>query len=115
VPPADSYSLRLVVQRVLYDGGVTLGACASLAALVPPAALRVNSHDLERFGVSSGGRVRVRSSRGSVVLEVMADDGVIRGTAVLGFNLGAGGGDTSRAASLMDVGEPVVDVRLETL
>jgi NADH-quinone oxidoreductase subunit G len=113
VPPADSYSLRLIAQRSLYDGGVTIGACASLAALVPAAVLHVNSHDLERIGVATGDRVRVRSSRTSAVLEVAADEGVTRGTAALGFNLRSA--DAAGVAALIEVSRPVVDVRLETL
>jgi anaerobic selenocysteine-containing dehydrogenase len=113
VPPPDSYSLRLIAQRSLYDAGVTLGACASLAGLVPAAVLHVNSHDLERIGVATGDRVRVRSSRASVVLEVAADEGVTRGTAALGFNLGSA--DAAGVAALIEVSQPVVDVRLETL
>jgi predicted molibdopterin-dependent oxidoreductase YjgC len=105
--------LRLVAPRKLYDDGVTLGACESLVALAPSAVVRVNPYDLDRIGVTTGGGVRVRSSRASLVLEVLADDDIPRGTAVVGFNLDAG--DTAGAASLIDASQPVVDVRLETL
>jgi len=113
VPPMDSYSLRLVVARRLYDQGVTLGACKSLAALAPSAVVRVNTHDLDRMGLSTGDSARVRSSRASLLLDAVADDGIPRGTAEIGFNLDAG--DGAGASSLMDASQPVVDVRLETL
>jgi len=113
VPPPDSYSLRLVATRRLYDDGVMLGACDALAALSPQAIVRVNSHDLDRIGVSTGDMVRLRSSRAAVELEVISDDGVVRGTAVVGFNLDAG--DTAGAAALVDATVAVVDVRLETV
>jgi NADH-quinone oxidoreductase subunit G len=113
VPPMDSYSLRLVVARRLYDDGVTLGACKSLAALTPSAVVRVNTHDLDRMGLSTGDSVRVRSSRASLVLDAVADDGIPRGTAEIGFNLDAG--DGAGASSLVDASQPVADVRLETL
>ncbi len=113
VPSADSYSLRLVAPRKLYDDGVTIGACDSLVALSSSALLQVNRHDLDRIGVSSGEKVRLRSSRTSLEIEVLADDSIPRATAVVGFNLDAG--DVPGAASLIDVTQPVVDVRMETL
>jgi len=113
VPPADSYSLRLVAPRRLYDDGVMLGACGSLMSLAQNAVARVNSHDLDRIGVATGDSVRLRSSRSSLVVEAVADDEVLRGTAVVEFNLDAG--DTEGAASLIEAAQPVADVRLETL
>ena len=113
VPPMDSYSLRLVASRRLYDDGVTLGACKSLAALTPSAVVHVNSHDLDRMGLSTGDSVRVRSSRASLVLEAVADDDTARGTAEIGFNLDAG--DGAGVSCLVDASQPVTDVRLETL
>ena len=113
VPPSDNYSLRLVASRRLYDDGVMLGASDSLSALSPSAVVRVNPHDLDRIGVVSGDHVRLRSSRSALDLEALADDGVLRGTAVVGFNLDVD--DTPGVASLIDVTQPVVDVRLETV
>ncbi|HUY21356.1 MAG TPA: NADH-quinone oxidoreductase subunit NuoG [Acidimicrobiales bacterium] len=133
VPAPDSYSLRLVAPRHLYDGGVFVEACASLAALAPPATVQANPYDLDRLGVTTGERVRVRSARGALVLRAVADDGVPRGVASIGFNLAAtaaasdGDGATAGtageaaatvfagASALIDAGDPVVDVRLETL
>jgi NADH-quinone oxidoreductase subunit G len=117
LPPPDAYSLRLVSPRRLYDHGVLLGACRSLAPLAPPATVRANPHDLGALGVDSGARVRVRSSRGALEFEAVSDDGVPKGVVCVEFNLhgdglsAAGGG----ASDLIDVREPVVDVRLETL
>jgi len=48
LPAPDSYSVRLVSGRRLYDRGVLLGACASLASLVESAAVRAHPHDLEK-------------------------------------------------------------------
>lgn len=113
VPPADSYSLRLVAPRLLYDDGVTIAACDSLTALAPSATARVNKHDLDRLGVTTGQKVRLRSSRASLEIEVVGDESIPRATAVVGFNLDAG--DVPGAASLIDAAQPVVDVRMETL
>jgi anaerobic selenocysteine-containing dehydrogenase len=65
------------------------------------------------MGLSTGDSVRVRSSRASLVLDAVADDGIPRGTAEIGFNLDAG--DGAGASSLVDASQPVADVRLETL
>ncbi|MGH9029256.1 MAG: molybdopterin oxidoreductase family protein, partial [Acidimicrobiales bacterium] len=112
VPPPDSYSMRLVAPRRLYDDGVMLGACDSLDSLAPAAVAHLNPEDLDRLGVASGGNVRLRSSRGAVVLEALADGEVTKGVAVVGFNLDAA--DSSAASALIDSAQPVTDVRLET-
>ncbi|MBK9179676.1 MAG: NADH-quinone oxidoreductase subunit NuoG [Acidimicrobiales bacterium] len=109
VPPPDSYSLRLVAGRTLYDRGTSLRHSPSLAALARPTVLRLNPYDHERIGVS-GGRLRVSSSRGSVVVAAVADAAVPRGAAVLAF-----GQPDVAAAELIDVAAPVTDVRVETL
>jgi len=112
VPPLDSYSLRLDAPRTLYDDGVLLEACTSLAGLVPPASVRANPADLGRLGLGSGDRVRVRSARGALVAAAAPDDSVPRGVASIAFNLDVGG--DAGAASLIDAGQLVTDVRLET-
>jgi NADH-quinone oxidoreductase subunit G len=129
LPAPDSYSLRLVSGRRLYDDGVLLGACPSLAALVVPAVVRAHPHDLEKLGMGDGGPVRMRWARGELVLEAVADDSVPRGAAAIDFNLAtgnggtdavptagatAGGGGRAAAATLIDSRQAVVDVRMET-
>jgi NADH-quinone oxidoreductase subunit G len=109
-PTLDSYSLRLVAARTLWDNGTLVQYSPSLAGLHPPLLLRVNRHDLDRLGVATGGQVRVISPRTSLVLEVAADAGVPRGSASLVFNLPGEG-----AADLIDATAPVTDVRLETV
>ena len=109
-PPIDSYSLRLVSSRKLYDQGTLVQRSPSLAPLAPGSPLRVNPADLDRLGLSSGARVRVTSSRTTLVLVAHADAGVPKGTAVLWFNQPGGG-----AADLIDVTGAVTDVRVETL
>ncbi len=72
--------------------------------------------------------VRVRSARGALASRPIADDGVPRGVVCIDFNLhghgeghgaradDAGGGNVAGGASaLIDMRQPVVDVRLETL
>jgi NADH-quinone oxidoreductase subunit G len=108
-PPRDRYSLRLVSGRSLYDDGTFVRHSPSLAPLAPGARLRVNPGDLQPLGVGSGSRVGVTSSRGRVVLEAVADPGVPQGTVFLAFNQ-----PESAAADLIDVGQTVTEVRLET-
>ena len=120
VPSPDSYSLRLVSRRALYDTGVQLEASPALAPLASAAVVRVHPAELGTLGVGDGDRVRVRSGRGALVLEARADEGVLRGVAVIRFNLDAepmaGDEDSGAGASaLIDADQAVVDVRLETL
>jgi NADH-quinone oxidoreductase subunit G len=107
-PTLDSYSLRLVVNRKLYDRGTLVANSPSLADLGGKATLRLNPQDFDRLGISGGDEVRVTSSRGHVTVPVRPDASVPRGVAVLPAN-GAGG----RASALVDAGVPVTDVRVE--
>ncbi len=109
-PPVDAYSLRLVAGRNLYDDGALVRRSPSLAALAGGPCLRANPADLGRLGVKTGDRVRVSSSRTSLVLDVAADAGVLRGSAVLAFNTPGQG-----AAELIDITQPVTDLRIETV
>ena len=81
-PPAlDSYSLRLVVTRKLYDRGTLVQQASSLAGLAPGTILRVNPYDFDRLGVGDGDEVRVHSPRSEVTAKISADAGVPRGSA----------------------------------
>jgi NADH-quinone oxidoreductase subunit G len=111
-PPIDSYSLRLVTRRRLYDLGTQLQASPSLAPLATPERLRANPAELEALGVVSGDRVRLRGPKASIVIEIEPDRSVPRGVAVLGHNLAGGFGGT--ANGLVDASLPVVEVRVET-
>jgi len=110
-PPLDAYSLRLVSGRKLYDAGVVVQHCPSLAHLTPGARLGVNPFDLDRLGLRTGDRAKATSARGSAVFEVQADEGVPRGSAALTFNQPG----EATASSLIDVIQPVTEVRVETV
>ena len=112
MPAPDSYSLRLVSARRLYDDGALVEASSSLAALVPAVAARLHHSELDRLGVHDGGRVRVRSAQGELTLDVVADDRLPTGVVSIPFNLD--GGDGAGAAALIDATTAVTDVRLET-
>jgi NADH-quinone oxidoreductase subunit G len=106
LPQLDSYSLRLVVTRKLYGEGTLVGHSPSLAPLGPSPCIRANHYDLDRLGLGTGGRVKVRSNRTSFLADAEVDDGVPRGSVALVFG--------EQAGDLIDSTQPVIDVRLET-
>ncbi len=112
VVPADGYSVRLVASRVLYDHGTSVGAVAALANLVPAGVLRVNPHDLDDLGVSTGGEVRLRSVTATLIVPVEADPSLPRKVVAADFNVTLGDGTV---ADLIDRSSPVVDLRMESL
>ncbi|HEX7133363.1 MAG TPA: NADH-quinone oxidoreductase subunit NuoG [Iamia sp.] len=108
VPPVDSYALRLVVHRTMYDDGTLVQSAPALAGLAADAPLRVHPTALDRLGVESGTRVRAISPRATITLPVVADPGVPRGVVAVALRRSGGAGD------LVDVGQPVTEVRVET-
>jgi NADH-quinone oxidoreductase subunit G len=113
VPAPDSYALRLVSARRLYDGGTAVGGSPSLSPLVLGALARANPYDLDRLGLAAGDEATVRAGRGSVRLAVAPDRGVPRGVLVVDFNL-PGAGAANLAATLIDATLVVNDLRLES-
>ncbi len=108
VPPTDAYSLRLVVDRVLYDGGELLSHCPSSVGLVRSASLGMSPGDAATLGVADDARVTVTSPRGSLAVTVGVDAAVPRGSVVL--HHGLAGAD---AGTLLAAGDTVCDVRVE--
>ena len=114
IPQPDSYSLRLVTSRILYDNGTITQASPALAKLAPGAHVRLNPGEVERHGLTHGSTVRLVSQTADVILSVVADERVPRGAAFVPFNqVGSG------AADLIDVAtmgaEGVTKVRLESV
>lgn len=107
-PPVDSYSLRLVATRKLYDDGVLVQHASSLSALAPGTVLRVNGYDFDRLGVEEGSVVRVKSPRGSINVEIRIDNGIPRGSAAIAVNQPG-----VPVSELIDASERVTDVRIE--
>jgi anaerobic selenocysteine-containing dehydrogenase len=107
-PRLDAYSLRLVVNRKLYDRGTLVRHSPSLADLAEPATLRLHPQDFDRLGIVSGDDVRVTSARGHVTVPTRPDAAVPRGVAVLNANQAGG-----RANVLIEANTPVTDVRVE--
>lgn len=109
-PVVDGYGLRLVSGRKLWDAGTGVSHSPSLRHLAEEPTLKVHPGDLQRLGVSSGTAVRVISTRTTETLPAIADDTILRGTAVLPFNQPGGG-----ANRFIDATALVNDIRIETL
>lgn len=110
LPTRNSYDYRLVVGRMLYSESVGTVQSPSLRPLAPGASVHVHPLDIERIGVAEGDAVTITGPRTSVVLPVVADVGVVRGTVWAPFD--QPGADIRE---LIDVTAPVIDVRVERL
>jgi NADH-quinone oxidoreductase subunit G len=106
----SGYDFRLVVSRKLYDRAVGTAMSPSIAKLPVGAGARVHPLDLPRVGVDDGTDVKLISASGSVVMPLIGDDTVQRGTIWAPFNMA--GADIT---DLVDSSSPVTDVRIERL
>ena len=104
-----SYDYRLVVSRKLYDNATGTSKSPSLAQLTMGSELHLHPLDIERVGSSDGADVKVTSKRASMVFKVVADESVVRGSAWVPFNQPG-----PNVGELIDVSEPVTDVRVES-
>jgi NADH-quinone oxidoreductase subunit G len=109
----NTYDVRLVVSRKLYDRGTALTASPSMVGLSVPARLHMHPLDLDRLGASRGTRLKVSTDRTSVVLEAEPDAGIPRGLAWIAFN--RADGDGRPAGELIDHAAPAIDLRVENL
>ncbi|HEY7439925.1 MAG TPA: NADH-quinone oxidoreductase subunit NuoG [Acidimicrobiia bacterium] len=109
-PARDAYALRLVAARKLYDKGDIVVRSPSLASLASDPVLLLNPSDRDRIGVQDGGRVRATTARGSLTLTVQGDRGTPAGIAFMPFTQSGTG-----AADLIDVSNPVTDLRVESV
>jgi anaerobic selenocysteine-containing dehydrogenase len=116
VGPVDGYALRLLAGRVLYDTGSAVGAAPALAGLVADSALRVNPHDLDDLGVTSGGSVKLRNASASVVVTAVPDPSLPRRVVAVDFNVPLDGPspEAGTIADLIAVGSALVEVTMET-
>jgi NADH-quinone oxidoreductase subunit G len=109
-PERNSYDLRLVVSRKMYDNAVSTVTSPSLAQLSIGAGIYLNPRDIERLGAPIGKEVKVSTSSKSVILTLHADESVLKGTAWVPFNQP---GTDIRA--LLNANDLIVDVRVENL
>jgi NADH-quinone oxidoreductase subunit G len=109
-PERNSYDLRLVVSRKMYDNAVSTVTSPSLAHLSIGAGIYLNSRDIERLGASVGKDVKVSTSSKSVILTLHADETVLKGTAWVPFNQPG-----TDIRELLNADDLIVDVRVENL
>ncbi len=114
VPTPDSYSLRLVVSRTLYDNGVHTQSCPSLAKLAPRSGVRLNPGEAERHGLRDGDSVKVLSQTADLITTVITDDRVPRGVAHM-FHNQSGVSATVLMDQVAMQAEGITKVRLETM
>ena len=106
----SGFGYRLVVSRKLYDAGTSVATSPSLAPLAFGSTLHLHPLDLARSGIADGGQAKVSGDRTSVVMTVVADESVNRGTAWAAFNQPGGG-----VGELIDWSKPVNDVKVESI
>jgi NADH-quinone oxidoreductase subunit G len=107
VPNPNAYSSRLVVDRVLYDGGVTLAHMPSSLPLVRDGAVVLGTADAAALAVEPGTRLTVSSQHGSVSGPLVVSDRVPKGTVVIHHALSVD------PYALVSVDDVVCDVRVE--
>ena len=107
VPNPNAYSSRLVVDRVLYDGGESLSHMPSSVPLVRDGAVVLGTADAAALDVQAGTRLTVSSQHGSVTGPLVVSDRVPKGSVVIHHALSV---DPSPLVSADDV---VCDVRVE--
>jgi NADH-quinone oxidoreductase subunit G len=109
-PERNSYDLRLVVSRKMYDNAVSTVTSPSLAQLSIGAGIYLNPRDIERLGAPVGKDVKVSTSLKSVILTLHADESVLKGTAWVPFNQPG-----TDIRELLNANDLIVDVRVENL
>ncbi|MFM9137894.1 MAG: molybdopterin oxidoreductase family protein, partial [Actinomycetota bacterium] len=107
-PDRNSYDFRAIVYRKLYDNAISTVKSPSLASLAPGASVTVHPLDRVRLGVEVGSKVKVTSSKASVLVALHESDDVVRGTAWLPVN--QTGADVRE---LIDARAAVTDVKIE--
>jgi len=110
---ADAYSLTLYASRHLYDRGVAMQGSPALHPFIPTSALALHHVDLDRLGVASGTVVTVTGARGSILLPVVLDDRVTRGSASVVIGTLSASGENPLDV-LFDPTHVISQVRLET-
>ncbi|MFO7592051.1 MAG: NADH-quinone oxidoreductase subunit NuoG [Acidimicrobiia bacterium] len=111
VVPEDAYSLRLVAAPTLYGSDPVCAASPPLARLADDeSTLLVHPRTIDGLGVGPGDLVRVSSATAAIELPVRPDGRVPEGTALVATNRSGAG-----AFDLVDVSDPLTELRVETI
>lgn len=108
LPANDSYSLRLVAVRALYDQGTVVQQMRSSSGLATGAVASLHSAEAAKLGLANGDLVRVIGNDTSLVVPARIDDGVPRGSVAVGWQRA-----NAPLTRLIDSTAPVCDVRIE--
>lgn len=108
VPTPNAYSMRLVVNRTLYDEGSGISRAPSSANLKPAAALYLSPDDARTLGIDSNSAVTVTSPNGSLNVGARVDNRIPVGVGMLRHALA-----DADAGLLMNVNDAVCDIRVE--
>ncbi|MDG1846485.1 MAG: NADH-quinone oxidoreductase subunit NuoG [Acidimicrobiales bacterium] len=106
--PFDSYSMRLVVGKKMFDQGTVIQMSQSLRTLAEPSELRINLYDFERLGIEEGTLVKVSSGEKSINIKVKVDNRVPRSSALIYLNL-----EGADPRDLLVDGSDSVDIRID--
>ena len=112
-PRLDAYSHRLVLSRSLYDESTLVATSPSLHGLAATPTLRIHPSELDKLGVTTGEKVRVRSAKGSIEIAVTADASIDRHVVAARFTQDVAG--ECDLAALIDASLLATDIRLETI
>jgi len=114
LPAQNSYSLRLVVNRALYDHGTLVGQCGSSSGLANEQSVLLSSADAQSLAVAPGDTVTITAQRSKMSAVVVVSSSVPRGVAVMRHNLvDADNSATADPGRIVTAGEAVCEIRVE--
>jgi len=131
-PKSDNHSLRLVLNRDLYDKGTVVVNCPTMSSLSSPQEISLCKADAVRFSLIDGADAKISVKTKSITAKVKIDNCLPQGVAVLKANKETpniiqhitGGQDTGeqddnvalqRAELLVGASDLVTEIRLEAL
>ena len=85
--PVDSYAMRLILGKRMFDRGTITQMSSSLSHLAEQSQLRINQYDFERLGIKEGTHVQVTSEGRNLSISVKVDNRVPRSSALIYRNL----------------------------
>ena len=106
--PVDSYAMRLILGRRMFDKGTITQMSSSLSHLAEQSQLRINQYDFERLGIKEGAQVEVTSEGRNISISVKVDNRVPRSSALIYSNL-----DGADPRELLIEGTHSIDIRID--
>ena len=106
--PVDSYAMRLIVGKRMFDQGTVTQMSPSLCSLAEQSQLRINQYDFNRLGIQEGTQVEVSSGGKSISISVKVDNRVPRSSALIYTNL-----EGADPRELLSDDEHSIDIRID--